>query len=301
MGWLVALGLALVALVPSSAAAAKKARCQSSGVLGALGESQPPAELEGSLEAPVLAQFGIFRRAQAPGDVLPPVNPAAEVIGHSLSGYYPSEIRQIAALANGARFYVVPGLPRAITVPRSECLPKALRELLEKERAKDAEPRYCIIATGLKQELGTEGCPPFSEVAASGPVFNLFGGEGPQALLVPDGVAFVRVVGPGTRTVTIAVAENAYVYTPPATLEKEEAALFHKLFKPPKVKHPTKAQRRWTERKAFRAFEEVALRTRPSRVEWLGATGQVVKSTKRPPGLGGGPLATLFAALLSGS
>lgn len=295
-----ALALVLALFAAGGAAAATKPSCRGVRLTAGLGEPQPPAELEGSLEASVLAQYGVFRRAQVAGDELPPVNPAAETIGHSLSGYYPSEIRLLAALPSGERFYVVPGLPRAISVARPDCLPKALREDLERQKAKAAEPRYCVVATAASAELGGEACTPFGEVGSSTPLFSLFGAEAPTALLVPDGVATVRVVGPGTKTVTVAVSENAYVYMPPPGLEKEEGALFKKLVKKPKGKHLSKAQKRRLLKKVIEAFETIVARTRPSRVEWVGPTGAVLKTIKRPPGLGpSGGLVSLFAALLT--
>ena len=300
VGYAVALALlALALLAPGGAVAAKKkTSCSSGGIFEGLGESKLPDELEGSLEAPVLAQYGIFRRAQTSSDLLPPINPAAEAIGRRLSGYYPSEIRQIAALPNGARYYLVPGLPHVPKVGRPECVPKEVLKLIEKERAKATEPDYCVVATGVGSPLASSECNSFGEVATENQVFGLFG-EGPAALLLPDGVASVRIVGPGSRTETIAASEDAYVYTPPATLEKEEEALFRKLFKPPTSKHSTKAQQRRTAQRALRVFAEIVARTRPSRIEWLGPTGLLVKTIKRPADVGSSLVTSIAVAILT--
>ncbi len=197
----------------------------------------------------VLASYGVFRRPQRAADMLPPVNPAGGELEYELSGYYASEIRQVAALPNGERFFVIPGLPRVFNPPPLRCFPRSLRKRIEKfaeeERKRQTEPRYCVIEVGARRGLSSSACGAFAEVASARRIFSfsLFGPP-TTAMLVPDGVASVRIVGPGKRQTTIPVSENAFLYAAPRHLVLEQRRLLHRLFTRKSPKHPTKAQRR---------------------------------------------------------
>jgi hypothetical protein len=291
----VLLVLFALALVPQGAAA-KQASCKNAGFVRPA--SQGPVELPGSLEAPVLASYGVLRRAALPADLLPPVNAAATEVEGQLSGYYASEIRQMARLPNGQRFFVVPGLPRTLSLRNPSCVPASLRKLIEAQQKKAAEPRYCIVEAPSREAFANGECEPFADAAKSGALFSLFRSGQTVALLVPDGVGSVRITGPGKAGVTVPVSENTYLYTPPPGLTKLAARLFHKLFKAEHLPaHPTKAQRRRAFQRFERTLEEVATRTEPSKVEWLGAAGTVLTTTRRPsdtgPSLLGGIIETV--------
>ncbi|HEX9480879.1 MAG TPA: hypothetical protein VF927_02130 [Solirubrobacteraceae bacterium] len=283
LAFVLALGLASA----TQAAAAKSHSCGGGGLLGSSTESFP-VELPGGLEAPVLASYGVFRRPQRAADMLPPVNPAGGELEYELSGYYASEIRQVAALPNGERFFVIPGLPRVFNPPPLRCFPRSLRKRIEKfaeeERKRQTEPRYCVIEVGARRGLSSSACGAFAEVASARRIFSfsLFGPP-TTAMLVPDGVASVRIVGPGKRQTTIPVSENAFLYAAPRHLVLEQRRLLHRLFTRKSPKHPTKAQRRHLYRLIERTVRTITLRTEPSKVEWLGPGGILVKSISRPP------------------
>jgi hypothetical protein len=282
LAFVLALGLAST----TQAAAAKSHGCSGGGLLGSSTESSP-VELPGGLEAPVLAGYGLFRRAQRAADMLPPVNPAGFELEGELSGYYASEIRQVAALPDGRRFFVIPGLPRVFNPPPLRCFPKSLRKRIEKsveeERKRQTEPRYCVIEVGARRGLSSSECAAFADVARARGIFRLsFYRPSTTAMLVPDGVATVRIVGPGKRRTTIPVSENAFLYATPHDLVREQGRLLRRLLSRKSPKRPTKAQRRQLYRLIDRTFRTITLRTEPSKVEWLGPGGALVKSISRP-------------------
>jgi hypothetical protein len=278
-----------LSLVPQAASAKKvSSRCKNGGL--APSATQFPVELAGALEPSVLSSYGVLRRAQRPSDLLPPVNSAATEVESGLSGYYASEIRQVARLPNGQRFVLVPGLPRAIGVVDESCVPASLRKVVEEQQKKAAEPRYCVVEVPSRGPFSGGECEPFADASQSPEIFglSLFGVGQTVALLVPDGVASVRVTGPGKESVTSPVSENAYLYTPTPHDVKLAAHVFHAVFTEHEPKHPTKAQRRRALHRFERALREVVTRTKPSKVEWLDATGKVLKTVRRPPGAGAG-------------
>lgn len=263
------------------AAQAKSSGCGTGGgLLGGSGE-HAPAPLAGSLEAAVLAHFGVLRRAALPSDVLPPVNPAAETIETSLVGYYESDIRQLFARPNGERFFIVPGLPRPLNLPPLRCIPKEYRKSLAKAEEEDRKraflPQYCIVRVGGTRSLGGSSCEGFDEVGASDPVFGVPLFEEPTAVLVPDGVASVRITGPGSISQTVAVSENAFFFEAPASLKRERERIFKALLRANAKKHATAAERRHVRRVEAALFKRL-LETRAAKVEWLAASGAVVKT-----------------------
>jgi hypothetical protein len=273
-------------LVSATQAAAKSQSCRGGGLLGASTESFS-VELPGGLEAPVLSSYGVFRRPQRSADLLPPVNPAGAELEDELSGYYASEIRQVAALPDGGRFFVIPGLPRVLNPPPLRCFPKSLRKgiakIVEEERKRQTEPRYCVIEMGARRGLSSSECVAFAEVASARRIFSFSLFRSPTtAMLVPDGVASVRIVGPGNREKTIPVSENAFLYSAPHDLVLEQRRLLHRVLTRKSPKHPTKAQRQQLYRLIDRTVRAIALRTEPSKVEWLGPGGAVIKSISRP-------------------
>ena len=284
-GLVLAVVLAL-GLASATQAAAKSQSCGGGGLLGASTESFS-VELPGGLEAPVLSSYGVFRRPQRPADLLPPVNPAGAELEAELSGYYASEIRQVAALPDGGRFFVIPGLPRVLNPPPLRCFPKSLRKgiakLVEEQRKRQTEPRYCVIEMGARRGLPSSECVAFAEVTSARRIFSfsLFGPP-TTAMLVPDGVASVRIVGPGNREKTIPVSENAFLYSAPHDLVLEQRRMLHRVLTRKSPKHPTKAQRQRLYRLIDRTVRAIALRTEPSKVDWLGPGGAVIKSISRP-------------------
>jgi hypothetical protein len=273
--------LVALALVPQGAAAKSNSSCKNAGPVSS--PRQFPVELSGSIEAPVLSSYGVLRRAQTPGDLLPALNSGATEVEGELSGFYPSEIRQLARLPSGQRFFLVPGLPRPLHVTHPSCFPASVRKVFEEQEKKATEPRYCIVETPSRETFAGDECGPFADAQKSASLFNLFNEGGTIALLVPDGVARVRISGPGTRVVSAPASENAYLFTPSPADVRLAAHLFRGLFRAHQPAHPNKAQRRRAERRFVRTLREVATRTEPSKVEWLDATGKVLKTARHPP------------------
>jgi hypothetical protein len=287
------LGLALLAALAVATAlapqaeGAQRSRCSGGGsLLGAPSESLP-VELPGSLETAILTLYGVFRRPAQEADRLPPINSAGGELEGDLSGYYGSEIRQVASLADGRRFFVVPGLPRVMELPPPGCVPKAFRKQLaksvEEQRKHQTEPEYCIIEIGPQRGASNTECVAFAAIDTSARVFSpSFFRPTTSAVLVPDGVASVRIVGPGTRQATLPVSENAYLDTMPHDLVLRQQHLLRHVLNRKPVKHPTKAQRRQLSRLLDRTFRTIVLETEPTKVEWLGPGGALVKSISRP-------------------
>jgi len=293
-GLLVVLALALAA--PQAGATTTGCR---GGLPGTSSES-PPVELPGSLEAPVLGSYALFRRPAQPADTLPPVNSTGGELEGELSGYYASEIRQVAALPDGRRFFVIPGLPRVLPTPPLSCFPKSLRKEIAKENEealrRQSEPRYCVVETGSRRGLSGNTCVAFADVAKSEQIFGLsLIGPATEVALVPDGVASVRIVGPGTRRVTIPVSENAYLYTAPNDLVAKQRQLLRSLLELNVPKNPTKAQRQRLRRRVERTVRTIVLKTEAGRIEWLGPGGALIRSIAQPRSfdqLVGGPIST---------
>ncbi|HTU78053.1 MAG TPA: hypothetical protein VMF09_04765 [Solirubrobacteraceae bacterium] len=265
----------------------------SSGTLSvgeAVGED-PPKELAGPLEASVLADFAIFRRAAQPSDAPPALNPAASDLDVQLSSYYPSYVRRLVELPDGARYFVIPAFERPERVPAAHCLPRSLRskrsKLLAEQRRRASTLVYCIVRTGgTSIDGGLPECEPFAEVGSATRVFqSALLGE-PIVALVPDEVASVRVVYETGAPVLAGVDENGFSFSAPAGLiERIEAQAYatsargHRKLR---HEHLTKAQKHHAEEALLARVLRVILQAEPIRVEWLGAGGAVVRSIARP-------------------
>jgi len=105
----------------------------------------------------------------------------------------------------------------------------------------------------------------------------------------------VRIVGPGKRQTTISVSENAFLYATPHDLVLEQGAPPAPAGHTQVAQAPHEAQRQHLYRLIERTFRTITLRTEPSKVEWLGRGGTLVKSISRPPAgaaLGSAPIST---------
>lgn len=277
--------LSAVLLTLPAGAQAKTAGCHSSvSILRASGESAP-ASLSGTVEASVLAQYGVLRRAAQPSDTLPAINPAAGDIEFSLSGYFEGAIRQVLARPNGERVFIVPGLPRSLDLPPLRCVPKEVRKSLskleEREAKRATEPAFCVVDVGAPRTFGSEPCETFSEIPSSRRLFRLPISAEPVILLVPDGVASVRITGPGAATQTIAASENAYLYEMSPSIVKRRARLFARLFRQHLKRHPSAAERERSNRLERSVIGGLS-RTEPTKVEWLDPSGVVLKTVTKP-------------------
>jgi hypothetical protein len=286
------LSVLALAWVPAGAAAkasSGSAGCKQTNALSFLAEPLP-SELPGALETGVLSRFALFRRQATSADALPPLNAAGSELEGHLSSYYPASIRQLAAAPNGARWFLVPGFLHVAEVPPARCLSGAQRrerpKLVQREQSQRTQPAYCLVEVG-GSESGAEGdCSLFSEVAGSSAAFASSLSEGAVAVLVPDGVASVRVSYAHVPPLLLPVSENGYVLETPSAVRAEQHRLGkkveHRLAPLLKTKHPSKKLAVKILAKLLRAVFTIAAETAPTRIEWLSATGSIVQTTRRP-------------------
>lgn len=306
--------MALGALgVPAGAAAKsspKMSGCASSvSILGLGSESAPPVELPGAPEAAVLDRFGVLSRPATAGDELPPLSFAGIQLEGELASYYPTYIRQVAAMANGTRWFIVPGFLHVTPVPPARCLSRSERrerpKLVEQERDQRTQTGYCLVQVGGADEGGRESeCGLFSQAGQSLGVFSSGLLEQPVPELVPDEVAQVRVSYMHAPPLLLNVSEDVYVLSSPASVVAErdrlERRLQHLL---PKSKHPSKAQVRKALKRLVKGVLEILVKTGPTKVQWLSRAGAVLLSVPRPRdflstpgGSGSGGLSGLLGA-----
>jgi hypothetical protein len=279
--------------VPAGAAAKAPSRAQQckqvTTILGA-GSEAIPAELPGAPEAAVLDQYALLRRQAATSDALPPLNLAGSQLQGRLASYYPASIRQIASMPNGARWFLIPGFLHVAEVPPAACLPSALRKqrstLVQREQARRTQPAYCLVEVG-GSEAGSEGeCGLFSEVGDSTSVFASGFSEQAVAGLVPDGVASVRVSYRHVPPVLLSVSEDGYVLNTPAAVQAEqhrlEKQVERRLAPQLKSKHLDKKRALKLFARILKAVVTISTETAPTKVEWLGSTGAVLRTTPRP-------------------
>jgi len=286
---LVALLTAIAFVLPGAALAKTPKRspsCESSSrsVSSPAGGELVPAELSGQLEAGVLTEFGVLRRAALPSDQLPTLSPAGFELDSQLASYYPGYVRQVKTLANGGRYFVIPGFARQQRIPPASCLPVALQrerpQLVERERKLASEPAYCIIEIGAENP-GSE-CELFAAVEQSPRVFAPTLSEEAIVELVPDGVASVRVTYAYGAPVVAPTAEN--VYTVPAHgLRSSVQRRLKKLARREEHdKHATRAEQKHMAEVFLQELEKAVAEAAPRKLEWLNSAGEVVRSIAPP-------------------
>ncbi len=293
--------LALIGLIgllgsaPASAAKAHKRSnsCEPSRIVSLPSELEP-TELATPLPASVLGSFAVFRRLAQPSDQPPVLSALGNRLGDELASYYAGSVRQLLALSDGSRFFVVPGFERTEPVPPARCLPKSLRalrpKLVEAQRKHAVEPIYCVIRLGGSHRTAAEpGCEPFAEIDKSPRVFlSAFTGA-PTVDLVPDGVASVRITYRTVAPIVASVSENAFVFTPPKALTLRLGQALKKVIDSAissvtgKTKHLTKAQKHRVQQVEEKALERALLQAEPTRVEWLDGSGALVRNISPPP------------------
>ena len=278
------------ALAQPAAAAKPPAACR--GPLRGSEAEQAPAQLPGTLEAQVLADYAVFARPQLPSDLLPPVNSAGLSLEFRIAGYYAGEIRQLILLPDGRRYLAVPGFLRTLPVPPAICLPKGARkhraELVEEEARRRTQPAYCIVEVGSRRALGGGECtlfgeaPEEQELFSAGLGFSLGSGSGTVVSLVPNGVSAVRVVYPHGPTVTAEVSENAFLLRLPASVLRDARKIQRQMERVHFPKHPNKARLHAVEKVLTRLQRHLQAEAEPLRVEWLGPGGSTLKIVPRP-------------------
>jgi hypothetical protein len=277
-------------LAQSAPARTRAPGCHARSGLGSLFENRAPAALPGSADPTITGSFAVLRRAIAPSDQPPPLNPLAEDVDYQLAGYYANQVRQLKQLPDGSRFFVIAGLPRLNAIPPARCLPPQLRpkrkQLVEEQLRRAREPVYCIaqIGGGAEQAFGGEvECPRFADIYTG---MNLIGSDmssRPVLELAPDGVVTVRLTYRGGVTVSAAVSENAYLFTPPQAPIRHAEAAFERLARhffsrSRSKKAVSKRERKKQVQAIINLLMRQSLRLAPQQIEWLAADGHVLRT-----------------------
>ena len=194
------------------------------------------------------------------------------------SSYYPGYIRQLVRLANGSRYFLIPGFKRAPILPPAGCLPKQLRHLLRQPKP---QPVYCIAGIGLTvRSLAGVNCQTLAEIETGGVLAEPYFSSSFQVDLVPDGVATVRLAYRGGDVINAPVSENAFMFTPPRGPIEHAKAEFKRLrrvFENERMhRHGTKRQH--SVDKVLKALTHVISQLPPKQVQWLDASGHVLRS-----------------------
>ncbi len=264
----------------------------------------PPRELSTTLDPAILARYTLFRRAAQPTDT----PPAQALAGRTLAGeiaqdftlasWYPAEVRQLDTRTR-ASYYVIPAFGRREAVP-SSCRPaRVRRELVAQERRRLSEPVACVIAV-VTGESTQADCEPFAAIEVQADVFASGGVTDPIVLLVPDGVASLRISYRSRPPVMVPVAGNTVVFTPPPVsrrlvalqeramrLEAQVGGCYRTPHTPWVCGNPhlTKAQNDRLEIRfehARAAYQHAVAAAEPTQVDWLDPAGNVAR-TLTPP------------------
>jgi hypothetical protein len=284
----VALLLSLVVLTSAPVALAKTSKslesCElSTGSVKSLLETDDsvPVELSSPLEAGVLSQFAVLRRAALPSDQIPALSPVGGEVDGELVSYYPGYVRQVKVLPNGSRYFLIPGFAKPQSVPPARCLSASQRrerpQLVEQEHKLAAEPVYCIVELG--HESTGSSCEPFATIEQSPRVFQPSLSEEAIVELAPDGVSSVRATYVTGPPVVATVEENVYMLAVPkavrARAQKRLKKVVHRL---ERAKHATKAEKRRAVEELLKGLEHTLVEVEPHKVEWLSSTGGLVRS-----------------------
>jgi hypothetical protein len=114
--------------------------------------------------------------------------------------------------------------------------------------------------------------------------------------LVPDGVASVRLLYRSGNLITASVANNAFQFKPPQRPIKEAGARVRRLLQTFSRTH-THLDRSRAGRLLFKLLGEAFNQLTPRTVEWLGVSGQPVRSFHPRPEGG----ATVLGSVIGGS
>jgi hypothetical protein len=288
--------LALAAVLALSAVAhatspTRSGRCDISSGTGtpASGGEALPLELSSPLEAAILERFAVLRRASLPSDRLPALSPVGVQLDNQLVSFYPAYTRQVKTGPTGARYFVIPGFARPLSIPPVACLPVTLRRdrtgLIEQAHRLASEPVYCIVEVG--RETTPSQCDWFSLIEDSPRVFApTLANEEPIVELVPDGVASIRASYRVGAPVVVKTAENAYTLVPSQAVLRRERRSARKLeSRTEREEHEhehSRAELRRLSGEALDALFKIAAEAAPVKLEWLGGAGEVVRSIAPP-------------------
>jgi hypothetical protein len=264
----------------------------------------PPHAVSTALDPAILARYALFRRAAQPADAPPPRTLAGRTLAgevaqdFTLASWYPAEVRKLDTRTR-ASYYVIPAFGRREAVP-SSCRPAGVRrELVAQERRRLTESVACVIVV-VPGESTQGDCEPFAAIEAQADVFASGGVTDPIVLLVPDGVASLRISYRSRPPVMVPVAGNTVVFAPPPLSRRlralQERAMrleaqvggCYRTGRTPWVcgnPHLTKAQNDRLEirfKHARAAYDRAVVAAEPTQVDWLNPAGNVVR-TLTPP------------------
>jgi hypothetical protein len=230
--------------------------------------------------------FGVLRRPPGPEDQLPLFNPLSEDIGYQLRSYLPAYIRQIASDPDGERYFLIVGFERGFPLPPVQCLPKEVRrhaaQLIAEQRERETQPVYCIEDIGPhRPQYGGASCEPLAGIQTGGSLIASAKSTSDVVDLVPDGVATVRLRYRSGTVITAPVANNEFDFTPPQRPIREARARARHIFRALARQHRGSRQLR----SLFKLLRDIDRRLPPETVEWLGGSGQVIRTFH--PALGG--------------
>jgi len=216
--------------------------------------------------------YAIFRRPQAPADLLPP-DAAGQL--DTLASYDPTATRLVFT-TGVARVYLVRGRRQKLVVPGA-CLSRLPRayartvRLLERELAGQAAVCFSLEQTrhranGAVEQSASTGCVPAVAGTGGYAVVTLEGNSALEVGLVPDGVARVDVRYRTGRTVEGTVRTNIVAYRPPSLTVGGQG-----------LRGPRRA--------VARRLRRLILDSIPAQVTWRDARGQVLRTFTPPPAL----------------
>jgi hypothetical protein len=272
----------IAAFLPVTAAqAAKKHRARPCSFSVGPVSAGPTVE-SGALDPEITATYAILRRAPGPEDQLPPINPLGEDVQYQLRSYFPGYIRQVAVDPDGDRYFMVVGFEHGFGVPPARCLPPKLRrhraQLVAEQHARERRLVYCIEDVGPHRPRYPEaGCQPFAAIPTGENLTATASSRNEVTLLVPDGVATVRLLYRSRAVITAPVNNNAYSFTPPQRPIKRAMKRLRRLLQALNKGHLTSRQRSRALRELSKRSGHIFAQLPPRRVEWLGANGELVR------------------------
>lgn len=263
----------------------------------------PPRPLTTPLDAAILARFDLFRRPALPSDTPSVRGLAGGTLARELSqdytlaSYYPAYVRELTVQSGGRRYYVVPAFGRREALPRAGCVSAgARRELVAQQQRRSVEPVVCIVEAGGQVDQPA-GCEPFAATDQYAGIFQSGDSSGDLIIsLVPDGVASVGISYRARAPIVVAASENAILFTPPPPshrltadqdlLSRLQVGEYCYRTSPHahwqcRSTHRTKAQRlQYT--KTLADYRQVVAASDPTKIEWLGATGGLIRTIDPP-------------------
>lgn len=268
--------IALAVTVPVASGSRVAARC------GVKQPSPPPAALTEPPPPSVLDQFAVLRRAAAPADQ-PPTIVLGDLDG-VLDTYNAGYVRQLTPPGATQPVYLVPGYLNQDPCNGPVQFERVqISQLLGPGHASATTPVFCLVQ--ITFGASAFSCQLFASIDA-GATTSLLGPPGASTTsavggLVPDGVSAVQIGYPVNPTVTTPATNNFFIGgappEPPALLK-----LSAKILAVAKRKHHGKLTAADL-RRLERIGSQIDTDTTPSRLQWLGASGQVLRSLTPSP------------------